>query len=658
MRRPGSKRAGALALGGVVAALVVTGAQPAFAATGQIEQIKSSDGEVSAVFSAVDGPDGAGIDPASVTVSVNGTKVPSQAEPLSQTAASRTSAMVIDTSGSMKGPGLDAAKAAALEYLAAVPDDVEVALVSFSDKASTAIPPTTDRGALELGVAGLTAGGETALYDAVLLGLDTAGGADVGNIVVLSDGGDTISSASLKDATSAASSSDVVVDAVAFATSESTSALTDITDAGNGVLVTAAQPGDVTEAFSVKGSQVASQVLVTAEVPAEAAGSSGTVAVSGTVAGEAVSDEAVTLLSAPGVSLGPDSASSSAGLFGSTFVLALALVGIFGALFLVAWHATRKATPSQTGAPGLKKRLSVYSVGRSKEESASTAPATVEEQTTILGSSAVARNVVDYAGRVAEKRQFDTSLSSKLDAAQVKLRPGEWMVIHGAIGLAVTFLFLLIGWGGGLMSLLLWGSVGALLGFGAPYLYLSRKETKRLRAFEEALPDTLTLLAGGLTAGHSFPQAVDGVVRQGVEPVAGEFNRALSQSRLGMPLEDALEEVANRMKSKDFAWVVMAIRIQREVGGNLAEVLTQVAETLRERAYLKGQVRTLSAEGKLSAYILYAIPFLLALYLQLTRPDYLKPLYTTSGGLMAILVMVVLLIVGGFWMSRIVKVEV
>jgi tight adherence protein B len=147
-------------------------------------------------------------------------------------------------------------------------------------------------------------------------------------------------------------------------------------------------------------------------------------------------------------------------------------------------------------------------------------------------------------------------------------------------------------------------------------------------------------------------------VREGQQPITGEFNRALIEARLGVPIEDALEGVATRMKSKDFEWVVMAIRIQREVGGNLAELLTTVAGTLRERERLRRQVKVLSAEGRLSAWILGMLPIAFSVYLLLVRPQYLKPLVAEPMGWLLLGLGVVLLSVGAAWMRRAVKVEV
>ena len=144
----------------------------------------------------------------------------------------------------------------------------------------------------------------------------------------------------------------------------------------------------------------------------------------------------------------------------------------------------------------------------------------------------------------------------------------------------------------------------------------------------------------------------------GSEPIASEFNRALIETRLGVSIEDALEGVGTRMRSVDFDWVVMAIRIQREVGGNLAEVLTTVAATLRERDRLRRQVRVLSAEGRLSAWILGGLPPLFFLYLLLVRQEYIRILWTDPIGVVLIVFLLVDLTVGVFWLRKVIQVEV
>jgi tight adherence protein B len=202
------------------------------------------------------------------------------------------------------------------------------------------------------------------------------------------------------------------------------------------------------------------------------------------------------------------------------------------------------------------------------------------------------------------------------------------------------------------------GALCLLFGVVLPWLYLKIKHSRRLSAFNAQLAETLGLMAGGLQAGLSLPQSVDSVVREGHEPMAGELRRALVEQRLGVDISDALESVGERMASEDFGWVVMAIRIQREVGGNLAEILHTVAGTLREREYLRRQVRALSAEGRLSGYILSALPPGLFVYMYFANNDYVRVLYTTPIGYVLLAAALLLLGIGGLFMSKLAKVEV
>lgn len=257
------------------------------------------------------------------------------------------------------------------------------------------------------------------------------------------------------------------------------------------------------------------------------------------------------------------------------------------------------------------------------------------------------------ADRVVKSRDLESRLGHRLDAGGVPLKPAEWLLLHVGIAVLVPLLVLLLTNAAPVPTVL-----AAFLAAAGPWGYLAVKKRLRTRAFLAQLPDVLQLMSGSLSAGYSLPQAIDAVVRQGNEPVASEFNKALVEARIGAPIEDALDDVATRMGSIDFGWVVMAIRIQRDVGGNLAEILSTVAATLRERERLRRQVLVLSAEGKLSAYILGGLPIAFGLYLLLTRPDYLSPLVTDPIGWILLGAMVILMVVGSFWMKKVVTVEV
>lgn len=191
---------------------------------------------------------------------------------------------------------------------------------------------------------------------------------------------------------------------------------------------------------------------------------------------------------------------------------------------------------------------------------------------------------------------------------------------------------------------------------GARFL-LERRITRRRAAFALQLDDTLSLVASGLRAGHSLPRAMDAVSQEAESPTAEEFARILNQHRLGRDLGEAIGLSAERMRSDDLAWVAQAVAIHREVGGNLSEVLDHVGETIRERGQVRRQVATLSAEGRLSANVLIALPVLIALVLVVISPGYLVAFLTTPLGWMLIAVSLVLFAIGVVWLRAVVKVE-
>jgi tight adherence protein B len=256
------------------------------------------------------------------------------------------------------------------------------------------------------------------------------------------------------------------------------------------------------------------------------------------------------------------------------------------------------------------------------------------------------------AGRITARRGLGDKLTARLDAAGVPMSPDEWLLVCVGVTVGTCMLVALL-----FRNPLVGVLVGIVAGLVGPRTFLSLKAGRRKNAFLTDLPEALQLMAGGMSSGYSLPQAVDSVVRLGNGVIAEEFGRALAQARLGTPVEDALDQVADRLGSKDLGWVVMAIRIQRRVGGNLSEVLLQVGETIRERAWLRRHVQGLSAEGRLSAYILGALPIVMGGYMFLVRRDYIRPLYTKPIGLVMLSGAATLLIIGALWMRKLVKVE-
>jgi Flp pilus assembly protein TadB len=244
-------------------------------------------------------------------------------------------------------------------------------------------------------------------------------------------------------------------------------------------------------------------------------------------------------------------------------------------------------------------------------------------------------------------------LAARLELAAITRKPAEWVMI-GTAGAIVVAGAVSVLTGNVIIGVL----VGALAGWLGMRMLLSFLIRRRRGAFAEQLPDLLQLIASSLHSGFSLPQALDAVVRQAGQPAVGEFSRALAEARLGADLDDALETVADRMGSDDLRWTVMAIRIQRGIGGNLAEVLTTTVSTIRERGYLRRQVRALSADGRLSAYVLVALPIVVGCFLVITRRAYMRPLWTTHLGEFMLTGAIVLLVVGALIMRQMIKIEV
>ncbi len=489
---------------------------------------------------------------------------------------------------------------------------------------------------------GLTLTAQTRLYDGVLEAVDVAGTEGARSIVLLSDGKDT-SDTPLGDVTAAVKAQEVRVDAVALEqNTDESSALADIASASGG-RVTAADEGDLRKLFEEQAAELSKQLVVKFDQPAGVDGDA-TIAVSVKAGPDTYADEALVSLkaaSAPDAGAGDYEAPGGLALNGQWLLGGVVMLFLgFGALLVIGMSNAGKAalTPMQ-------KQLKLYTVHGVDTYRAAGQTA---DSPASLKDSAVA-----VADRFVQGQDFEQRLATKLDRAGFKLTAAEWVLIHVGITVAAPLVGFFIT-GGSVLFALLFLALGAVL----PWMFLSLKESRRIKAFNGQLAQTLQIIAGALQAGLSLPQAVDTVVQEGAEPVAGEFRRAIVEQRLGVDIEDTLDTVAERMDSKDFKWVVMAVRIQREVGGNLAELLLTVSATLREREYLRRQVQVLSAEGRMSAYILGGLPPFFLAYLALLRPEYLEPMFTNKLGWIMLAGGFVMMVVGGFWMKKMVKVEV
>lgn len=273
-----------------------------------------------------------------------------------------------------------------------------------------------------------------------------------------------------------------------------------------------------------------------------------------------------------------------------------------------------------------------------------------EKDLSRLADSDLIKKAVAETAKIAEKRGLLQNVEQRLEQAEVPLKPAEAIFFTAAIAVVAMII--------GSVALGFLGFAAAGLVFAAlPVMLLSFKAKRRRRKFTSQLPDTLQLLAGSLRAGYSLIQGLDAVAKQVEAPMGSELTRALAEARLGRPVEEALQEVSDRMASEDFEWAVMAIKIQREVGGNLAELLMTVSNTMIERERLRREVRALTAEGRMSAIILVGLPPAICLLITIMNPGYMQPLFSSLIGQVLLVAATISMGIGYFLMNKMIQIE-
>ncbi len=239
--------------------------------------------------------------------------------------------------------------------------------------------------------------------------------------------------------------------------------------------------------------------------------------------------------------------------------------------------------------------------------------------------STLVENTIGVAGRLIDQVDAKGSLLILLERARLPIRPGEYLlfVLSGGLVLAAFI--------AAITSSLAFGAAAALV---SPFLgvaYLKRRTSRRTKKFEQQFPGALTLIASSLAAGHTFLRSIQLMCEEAEAPLSEEFARVVSETQLGDPLVDALERMATRLGVRDVDWVVQAIRIQQTVGGKLADLLHTLADFIRAREEIRREIDVLTAEGKVSAYVLGALPIGLGLFIQVTNPGYLEPMLQGWG---------------------------
>lgn len=547
--------------------------------------------------------------------------------------------LLMDASGSMKGRPLEHARVAARRFIESMRRDDRIAVVAFSSEPVILLEFTSDRDALFTAIDGIEATGETALYDGLVqaAGLASASAAPERYIVALSDGGDTLSLNPPDNAATAVIGASTPVYAVALESPEYNPAtLETIARVSGGRMTTVADSTALEGIYASIAEEMQLRYRVectsarpnTPELEYRVTAGSGETAVTTQVTVRNPAFGAAAETAAP---LTPGRPNALA--------LILALASTFGAVALFAVSAQLIFRRDKAALEQLRYydqlRHAGMPEGRRPDE------------------GSVRGGLLSALGTVAERRGFTGLVQRWLESAGLALRANEYIFFH-VLGTIIVALVTQILSGGLVLAIGLSVALAAV----TPIVFLKLKASKRVRDLEEQLPDILDLIAGSLRSGWGIQQAIDLVVDEVGNPASSEFRRTQAEARLGLPLEEALSRMAERVDSADLRWTVSAISIQREVGGNLAEVLNTVAHTIRERAELRRQVSALTAEGRYSLVVLTVLPFFVFFALFAVNPEYMLVALQTPAGQGAFVLGGVLLLIGVYWLNRVMRIEV
>jgi tight adherence protein B len=549
--------------------------------------------------------------------------------------SSATVVLAIDRSRSMAGRSIADAASAADTFVRTKPHADAIGVIAFGSHAlalTTFSTSTIDAdGALRTISVDRHPG--TALYDAVVLSATQLSVRPPGGrvLIVLTDGKDVSSSASLAAAIAAARNAGVAVYPIAIAGPEYTPGpLRQLAAATGGAFFRASDSGALSDVYA----RIASQLSRTWQVNYLTAARPGdALKLRVTVPGQGAAARDVQVPAGPG---GATASPGPSRLLPSTFYksaagTAVVALGI-GILALLGYLIVLRAQKSLW----LKRRLEPHVThGRVKKQ----------DQPRFSSFSALAKATERALGNV---RQFRW-LTQMLERADLPIRPGEF-----------AYIVLGAGFGTGLLIGVATGSVfgfliAALAGGSLPLAFAHFKARRRLRAFDDQLPDLLVTMAASLKAGHSFRQGIQSVVDEGLEPASREFRRVLTDTRLGRPLEDSLNEMAGRIGSQNFTFVINAVTIQRQVGGSLASLFDMVAETVRNRQQFARRIRALTAMGRLSAYVLIGLPFVLAFMITVINRKFIAPLWTDKAGHVMVFIALAMMAVGSLILKKIVS---
>jgi len=518
--------------------------------------------------------------------------------------------LALDRSQSMRGRPLAAAVTAARSFVAAARSTDDVGVVVFGHNAFGLTRLSAPAAAADvLGGLGVDTKSGTALYDAIVLAArrvsmdDRPGRA----IVVVTDGRDVSSSHTLAQAVQAAHSAGAAVYAIGIGgpsfTPDALKQLASETGGSYRQARSASQLSSVYTALAAELARTWQLGYVTAARPGDR------IDLLATVPGAGSARRATTLAGESSAAVAPSPVIPSSGYSAlGTLLIGLA-VGVLMLLACCFWLASRRGNR-------LRARLAPH-LGAAER------PTKVRRREGRAAAQARVADLIENA--FGELREFKR-LQRAIDRAALPIRLGELVAVAAGLGIVLAFVAAVAG--SASLVILLALAVGAF----APIAFVLFKASKRVRLFDTQLPDILITIAASLKAGHSFRQGIQAVVEEGADPAASEFRRVLTETQLGRPMDDALADLSSRIESKNLTFVVNAVTIQRQIGGSLAGLFDMVADTVRQRQQFARKVRGLTAMGRMSSYVLIALPFGVGGAATAMNPTYMSPLFHTSAG--------------------------
>lgn len=553
--------------------------------------------------------------------------------------------LVVDTSGSMRGAPISAAKTAATQFLNRMPEDSRVAVIGFGATPTLVSGLTENRSDSTQAISSLAASGETALWDAMVAAgeLIESEGRSAPYVVLLSDGGDTASTSTTADAiqTFAALDSPAGLYVVTLETPESNhAALNEAAAQMNGQVLNTTDASSLESLYVEVAERLQSRYSIrfrpdTGDNIVLSVAVGGAVATARTtltaIGGSAAESASGPITDLPAVLNGTDAPELGAvvavqpGLLGQANMLWFGALASFAGLLILF---------GMLSVPAMK----VQSIGSIRAIDASG------------GAQRVNERLTGVANRFLKSHDQSGTVDRTLDAAGLDIRAGEALVM---LGTALV--------GAGLVGSLMFGTITAasivvslaLLAIAM----INLRVHKRRNAFADQLQTTISIMTGSLRSGRGLPQAIEMVAQEAPSPTCDEFRRVVIESRVGRDPVAALDAVAERMANIDLEWISQAIAVNRELGGDLIELLENVARTVRDRNRIGQQVRSLSAEGRLSGWVMLALPVLMYAYLRIVNPDYIELLHTTQTGIIASVAAVIAMVVGGLWIRKLVNIK-